>query len=681
MNLRKLKAYVDHLIQRWTYRQKFIFLAVVFILSAYTPAYWLFRSIDLFSIQNSLKVEGLDYEVQINNLAIDIAQHGILTTKVLLGSKQVDSLIETLEKRIKDTIRSISRQLSEVHEIEKSNMISGRLVKTPFQTNFPEVDNLWEDVLTAKTLQENLELHLRLLREIQFELLQVNFAFDTNLTSNSVSYLLTRALAVFIPQNVTMIAHIYMLNALQHSPFDQESIPGELLGYTSNLRNSLNRGQEEFQSALTQEPKPPESIMPLIFHAESNFDRIISTYKVFVYSLEREDSSAALELLSMFRGVMEESQQIVLNNIIHEQKYLNYFWAALVFLITLGTLHALFYSLFRVLSSHLLQLMQYVEEITKGHFDIKLNMNTSDSVGKIGLAISKMGTSLGSFVEQLTDAGSRLKDFGDTISRMAASQQQLINQQESHVAKLEESNLEMANKSNEMVYAMEGIIGKTNKILGQQKEKQELKGIQQNMGHLIHSSEDILKRLDELTKNVSQASNLVNLITKVSDEAHLLGLNASIEMLHTGEHHRIFAEITQSIKQFASTTVAATHAIRKIVDDMIMHVTNARTVTKKCVVKINSGLSRLILVSQQVGFIASEGEKQTLRFHEINRAMQNQVHAVHVIIQSISGLSQEALQNASLMKQLKDTIEKLEDNTGEFNKALNQFYSYQERLK
>lgn len=684
----KFTAAFNRFQSRFTYRQKFIFLALLFALAIPAPAYWNLRMCNFFIANAQSHQEGMRYERLYLNLLDLVSQHGILTTDQLVAGRSKSNTIKLLGVQINSLFDELDAQMENPPNAVKEDPITGNPTRKVIYPLSAPLRDIWMQIvdfedkqLTNETL--NYSLHVSMLRRVAEQIYYLNDTFDLTLTIDEAYLGFSRILLDKIPNLYILTADLSMqqiLNLGQQT--DDKRIPllaYELKNSVINLRTFSNRVFRAFSN------DPKHHAFLSYNEGENALEQMLNDFKLFgviitsisggaVETSAEQISKISLKTLASLKVNAESLtliNEVILESIIKKYQRHKFYVLAILYL---SCVFIAAYLVFHILSGHLLKLMTYIESISNGQFAIDLKINTKDAVGQIGSSFNRMGHEINDVVTQLQEVSSQLEAFSHKIALMADDQESLVVEQESNFQHLEAITGEIAKKSRDLANVMNALISSSRDILLSSGSRLGLDEMQQNMTSLVNVSRGILGSLSKVSDKVSKARHLIHFMTRVSDQAHLLSLNAAIETLNIGKHRQLFSEITTQIQRFAETTASSTNDIQKIVSDMFTRVTSAQNTAKNCIKEINVGVNRLLTVGTQLTSITKEGEKQTEKFDGVNHVMQEQAEAAESIINTIKGLSDAARENTSSIRHLRQTLDELAKTTHELHNVLNLFF-------
>ena len=93
-------------------------------------------------------------------------------------------------------------------------------------------------------------------------------------------------------------------------------------------------------------------------------------------------------------------------------------------------------------------------------------------------------------------------------------------------------------------------------------------GLMSSSEQLAATAQELAENTSGIEKDIKEMDSVITLIKKVSDQTHLLGLNAAIEAARAGEHGRGFNVVAEEIRKLA----AKTHNSVKEIGNKIKHI-------------------------------------------------------------------------------------------------------------
>ncbi len=101
--------------------------------------------------------------------------------------------------------------------------------------------------------------------------------------------------------------------------------------------------------------------------------------------------------------------------------------------------------------------------------------------------------------------------------------------------------------------------------------------------------QDVATRILALGERSQQIGEIIDLIDDISDETHLLSLNAAIEAAGAGEYGRRFAVVAAEVKNLANRTIAAAKDVKSVVAEIQSATSAAVMATEEGVKEVERG--------------------------------------------------------------------------------------------
>ncbi|MDQ0341020.1 methyl-accepting chemotaxis protein [Caldalkalibacillus uzonensis] len=329
-------------------------------------------------------------------------------------------------------------------------------------------------------------------------------------------------------------------------------------------------------------------------------------------------------------------------------------WTLLVALV-IGLIVIYFFS--RHLSQPILNIVEYVQQIAKGHLDLEiLQIKNKDEVGTLADNINHMTTHLREIITRVTDVAQQVATTSEQLS--ASSEEtskatEQITDSIQQVASGQEHQLNVTKELETVVHNMKGeVVQMTHHIQEVTHSASDTTQIAedglevversvQQMQHINNTSAKMEAVSQELNEKAAEIEKVITLITDISEQTNLLALNAAIEAARAGEHGRGFAVVAEEVRKLAEQSTQAANQVSALIKEI-------QEETSKTTQVMNEGNA---VVQEGTNLVNQAGEAFS-RIAGSVKGVSDQLKAVNAAIQQITKATDHLLQSAQQTAQI-----------------------------
>lgn len=323
-----------------------------------------------------------------------------------------------------------------------------------------------------------------------------------------------------------------------------------------------------------------------------------------------------------------EALNILVPKQIHNDT-LNLLFSVLNYLLTFGVVTLAITIATRFLDDSSNQARSWAQELfVSNQALLDKNRQQIELASELSVAASELSATSQQQASGATEQASAVAEVTSTIEELGYTSRQIAQsaEQVSEAASATMENLSQGQGAvDESVAAMERIKGKV---------------------------QDVATRILALGERSQQIGEIIDLIDDISDETHLLSLNAAIEAAGAGEYGRRFAVVAAEVKNLANRTIAAAKDVKSVVAEIQGATSAAVMATEEGVKEVETGALLANRAGQVMDTIVMMAERTVQASQEISLATSQQQTASEQVVETMRDVAEVSRQTAAGSRQM-----------------------------
>ncbi|MNO23067.1 putative methyl-accepting chemotaxis protein YoaH [compost metagenome] len=383
-----------------------------------------------------------------------------------------------------------------------------------------------------------------------------------------------------------------------------------------------------------------------------------------------------------------------------QQSLLKYTVLALI-LILLVILSLQYYFIRRTFSP-IKDLMIALDRLSHGDFSVQLKAG-KDELGRVNEKFNTTVSNINDLVTVIKNSSNQSAEQSRFLFAAVEENHQSSMNITTHIEEISDKVSQQSKSLSESVTSLEEISSGVHTIAGNtsalseaslhMKDQSELGGdnieeVMKQMDAIQKSVQDSVVSIEQLQKRSGEIEEIVQVITQIANQTHLLSLNASIEAARAGEDGRGFAVVANEVKKLAEESGKSAEMITNLVHAIQSETLTAVTSIKEGNENVESGIGIVKDTGALFYNILNATEEITSQIQEVSAATEEMVAETEQITATFKQISVLADRNATVAEEIKtNALEqrtsagKIVESTEQLNQVSGELEKVVERLK
>ncbi len=358
---------------------------------------------------------------------------------------------------------------------------------------------------------------------------------------------------------------------------------------------------------------------------------------------------------------------------------------AVLLLATLVSVGLVFF-LARSISRPMHRAVEMVEEMEKGHLQLRMNMDQNDEVGRMARALDGFADSL---QKEIIDALQKLANgnlnfeitpYDDADEIRGALKKLEVDLNETmqeiqisgeHIAagsiQVNDSAQTLSSGATESAASLEEIGSSLAEMASQTKQNSENASMVNHLSSEAKQAADqgnnqmqrMVGAMDDINQAGQNISKIIKVIDEIAFQTNLLALNAAVEAARAGQHGKGFAVVAEEVRNLAARSAKAAQETSELIEGSVQKTTNGATIAQQTAESLAGILTGVTKVSDLAEEIAASSEEQSQGISQIS--------------QGISQIDQVTQQNTASAEESAASAEQLAAQASRLQNMLSRF--------
>jgi methyl-accepting chemotaxis protein len=280
--------------------------------------------------------------------------------------------------------------------------------------------------------------------------------------------------------------------------------------------------------------------------------------------------------------------------------------------------------------------------------------------GRLAVALSNATNSLDVLAQQIQASSIEVASAANAVNEIASELASGSSQQAASVVEITAAMEELARTASQIAdnaasQADLAQAGEESGTAGQGAVEEAVGGIEEVKKRI----NGIASRAEILGTRSKEIYRVLDLITEIAQETHILSLNAAIEAAAAGDHGRRFSVVAEEVRRLAQRSQESVESVRNLLDEFAGSIRATVVATEEGSKETGRVLERARAAAAAIEDLRGASSDTARVAREISLATQQQNAASDEVVLTLKEVSQVVQRMADSLKQFTETADRL----------------------
>ncbi|MGZ3459123.1 MAG: methyl-accepting chemotaxis protein [Archangium sp.] len=328
----------------------------------------------------------------------------------------------------------------------------------------------------------------------------------------------------------------------------------------------------------------------------------------------------------------------------------------------------------RSITGPLDRLVKGAEQIGRGNFAHRIDITHQDETGELARAFNAMAErrqqAEAQLAKQAEEREHTLRTVAEFVNQLAGTTSEVLASTTEQVAGAQEQGSAVAQTVStieEIAQTSEEAAGRARAVSESARHSEEVgksgrRAVDEaiaSMGAVREQVESNASRILALAEQAQAIGDIITTVNDISEQTHMLALNASIEASRAGEHGRGFAVVASEVKALADQSKKATAQVRQILGQIQKATQGAVMTTEEGTKSVASATRVVTQAGATIQTLSELLAQASLTAAQISASANQQATGIGQIRQAMRDVSQATQQTLASTRQTERAMQDL----------------------